>query len=1519
MDLRATWNATSLVHEAAEWLGDSANDPTGKFYAFAELMTTTAGAEVRTDTCWTRLKEAMDHLVDGQLRQVGRVALASRQYSPRLETFRQLSVASDPGEETCCWVVVDGKTVITDPGKVADWVENGRDGSDRRDRVLDIDHRWGGDGHGDAQQGGSVIALYGPMDSACSAVMHKAIVDAIGKGTSGTKRNYPGIAYVWRPIPYRAGACKGGDGITHSSCSTLGAGGPLTIPGYGVELALKSTEYNAQDDATQRNREKDDSAGKTILSNPEKLDIRLGNFSDIGKHVLEKVAAAEDGLRTLKAITEDFPSIVDEIADVTVSKGTAEAVESLANSVMPDAKLLVINGAAMNPQDLSWHGILEKVRTESEFMQALHDLGINIETVSALVTRRVVKSADAGDVRLDYRATISADEVLWLSDVETDPMFAGVPTELHSMLEMDFMGQRSPVRRNLFTGVMLVDVSTRAGASAIATASGLLRQGFPVKIGIVPCAGVDEGTGINGIGGVRDWDLATAFVATALGTSPRLAADLFAAAAARVPQSAWSSEATYATAMRKTLVADPRVIFVGEAEDSAGGEQQLADAFLKRAVAAVEQLGVDLGRDLEDDGDDADDSNLTNGALLMNGAVHTATSPSMWRSMIVTAWQSEGETLARLVRDSTLVDASTDLLGDILKALGAVPRMNSRIIKKRTDLSGVDTMVEDPTVDLHIGNVRAVLQAIGDSDIEYIHKDVSGTFPVTHWIIVHSKDDPLVEEGRKAVAAGTLASSRVGVVALDSPLAAVLMGGVRMGHPGVVTNGRFLRNRFAGDVTSGDFILMERVAQKEMFADESLLETLSHVKSNASPSTSTSRSDLAAVLSSVMTQYSGGAQVQPEAISLMDRSPSVTKLVAPSKFASTFSTAPLQIRALFAPLSPAGQQLAPILAFLHDWFHADIEVVLNVEPSYSDMPLKSYYRFVTPDEPGPDDLGGGNGYGDGVAEHGASITDNNHALFPGLPLQDILTLGMDVPEAWLVSAVRSKHDLDNIQLSNIEEADLEATYQLDHVLVTGMALDAQRMTHPRGVQLELVRGDTVTDTLVMSNLGYFQLKADPGLWELRLAPGASREIYHVKGIEDFGIGNHHPTYEDGIVPVTSFIGRHMLLLLERNEGAGGRDVLDGSLANESDEGDREDERIHVFTVASGHMYERLQSIMIAGAVKRSSRRIKFWFLSDVISPDYRDILDVYAEQYGFDYELVTYRWPMWLRKQTEKQRKIWAYKILFLDTLFPTKLKRVIFIDSDSTVRGDLAEAWEMDLKGAPYAYTPMCNGEDGDEMDGYRFWKRGFWEEHLQGKPYHISAFYIVDLQRFRALAAGDRLRIAYEQLSRDPNSLANLDQDLPNFASTMPNGIPIHSLGPEWLWCDSWCGSDSRSQAKVIDLCNNPLTREPKLESARRLVSEWSSLNDEVGEFTRRARGWLNGSVSREDLEDQSYKVKASELVRAGTGGADARDGRDERDQGSHGSGHGDADDANNANNTDNANNRDHQSDQSDRHEEL
>jgi UDP-glucose:glycoprotein glucosyltransferase len=52
---------------------------------------------------------------------------------------------------------------------------------------------------------------------------------------------------------------------------------------------------------------------------------------------------------------------------------------------------------------------------------------------------------------------------------------------------------------------------------------------------------------------------------------------------------------------------------------------------------------------------------------------------------------------------------------------------------------------------------------------------------------------------------------------------------------------------------------------------------------------------------------------------------------------------------------------------------------------------------------------------------------------------------------------------------------------------------------PRGLQFTLGTANhpVLVDTIVMANLGYFQLKANPGAWVLKLRDGRSTEIYEV--------------------------------------------------------------------------------------------------------------------------------------------------------------------------------------------------------------------------------------------------------------------------------------------------------------------------------------------------------------------------------------------------------------------------------------
>ena len=123
------------------------------------------------------------------------------------------------------------------------------------------------------------------------------------------------------------------------------------------------------------------------------------------------------------------------------------------------------------------------------------------------------------------------------------------------------------------------------------------------------------------------------------------------------------------------------------------------------------------------------------------------------------------------------------------------------------------------------------------------------------------------------------------------------------------------------------------------------------------------------------------------------------------------------------------------------------------------------------------------------------------AAFASLPAAQTLTAHLDVPEQWLVTTAVAAYDLDNIRLEDLPRGErvMRAEYRLEALLVTGHCSErapaqcARRPAPPRGAQLRI--GDA--GTIVMSNLGYFQLPAQPGAHDLRLQPGRSREVYRV--------------------------------------------------------------------------------------------------------------------------------------------------------------------------------------------------------------------------------------------------------------------------------------------------------------------------------------------------------------------------------------------------------------------------------------
>jgi len=580
-----------------------------------------------------------------------------------------------------------------------------------------------------------------------------------------------------------------------------------------------------------------------------------------------------------------------------------------------------------------------------------------------------------------------------------------------------------------------------------------------------------------------------------------------------------------------------------------------------------------------------------------------------------------------------------------------------------------------------------------------------------------------------------------------------------------------------------------------------------------------------------------------------------------------------KVIAIVDPATETAQRISPLLIVIRDELKLHLDLVLAPRTELdgeSDIPISSYYRFVAD----PSAYQGGD---DGAR--------SPIARFSNLPTDHVLTLRMDVPEPWDVQQTNVIQDTDNLRCdlqsgcSDESQKGIDmhrqnhvtnVEYGLEHLLFFGRCFETN-LSPPNGLQLVLskqngtqssegantiasadveaggsIRVEKVepfdqshySDTLVMKTVGYWQLRANPGIWDLKINDESrGADIFQIvegkvsrRGVQ---VTNRIRDNKKQLV-MQDFVGRgHQNLLVQRKPGYEKASLFyeDKKKVSSSDD---DDDVVHVFSLATGHLYERFLKIMMLSVTKRTSTKVKFWLFENFLSPTFKASSIAMAKRIGCEVEFVTYKWPEWLRGQSEKQRIIWGYKILFLDVLFPLHVKKIIYVDADQVIRGDLKELWDLDLNGAPYGYTPMCSSNESTL--GFQFWNQGFWKAHLRGKPYHISALYVVDLEKFRKDRVGDILRSQYHGLSADPGSLANLDQDLPNYVQ---HEIPIFSLPQEWLWCESWCSNETKADSKTIDLCNNPLHKEPKVSMAKRIISgdlfeeSWIELDAEVEKY--------------------------------------------------------------------------------------
>ncbi|XP_066475545.1 UDP-glucose:glycoprotein glucosyltransferase 1 isoform X2 [Tiliqua scincoides] len=1469
--LTTKWFSTPLLLEASEFLAEEGQE---KFWNFVEAYQDFSSSNRNgTDySSYSAMLQAASKNLSPLQQNLLKFALSLRSYSATIQAFQQIAADEPPPTGCNAFFVVHGKTTcqLDELGTLL------QSASERpKPFMFKGDHKYPV-----SNLESPVVIMYAEIGSEEFSRFHKQLVSKVNAGE---------ITYVLRHYVAKPSKEK------------------VYLSGYGVELAIKSTEYKAKDDTQVKGTD----VNATVIDENDPIDEVQGflfgklrqlhpnlkeELKELRKYLIEstnemaplKVWQLQDlsfqtaarvlatptayALTVMKDISQNFPTKARAIMKTVVSSELRSEVEDNQKyfkgtlGLQPGDSALFINGLHIDLDTQDIFSLFDVLRNEARVMEGLHSLGI-----VGLSMHNVLKlNTQPSDS--DYAVDIRSPAISWINNLEVDSKYNSWSSSIQELLRPTFPGVIRQIRKNFHNFVLILDPSHESTVELLSVAEMFLSNHIPLRIGLVFVVNDSED-----VDGLQDAGVAL------LRAYNYVAEEVDSHYAFQTVISIYNRVSAGEKLKVEHVVSVLEKQYPYVEVNSIIGVDSAYDQNRKEGHAYYEQTGVGPlpivlfnGMPFQKEQLDPDE-------------LETVT---MHKILETTSFFQRAVYLGELSNDQDVVEY-------IMSQPNVVPRINSRILmgdREYLDLTATNNFYVDDFPRFTFLDSKDKTAAVANSMTYLTKKDESFVRPVTFWIvgdfdkpsgrqllydaIKHQKSSNHVrigminnpseepdskntvvaraiwatlqtqtsnnaknfitklakEENAKALEAGAdITEFAVGGMdinafkdAFESPKVDFVLSHtmyskdvlkLKKGQRAVISNGRIIGPLGDGELfNQDDFHLLENIILKT-----SGQKIKTHIQQLGVEEDLAS--DLVMKVDALLSaQPKGEARIE---YNFFEDKYSAIKL-RPKEGETYFD-----VVAIVDPATRDAQRLAPLLMVLTKLINMNLRVFMNCQSKLSDMPLKSFYRYVLEPE--------------------VTFTEDNFlvpgpvAKFLDMPQSPLFTLNPITPESWMVESVRTSYDLDNIYLEEVESI-VAAEYELEYLLLEGHCYDITTGQPPRGLQFTLgtSTNPVVVDTIVMANLGYFQLKANPGAWFLKLRKGRSEDIYRIYSHDGT---DSPPDASDVVVVLNNFKSKIIKVKVQKKLDMINEDLLsDGTSENESgfweslkwgftggqkkeEVKQDKDDVINIFSVASGHLYERFLRIMMLSVLKNTQTPVKFWFLKNYLSPTFKEFIPYMAAEYNFQYELVQYKWPRWLHQQTEKQRIIWGYKILFLDVLFPLAVDKFLFVDADQIVRTDLKELRDFNLDGAPYGYTPFCDSRK--EMDGYRFWKSGYWASHLAGRKYHISALYVVDLKKFRKIAAGDRLRGQYQGLSQDPNSLSNLDQDLPN---NMIHQVPIKSLPQEWLWCETWCDDASKKKAKTIDLCNNPMTKEPKLQAAVRIVPEWQDYDQEIKQLFSR-----------------------------------------------------------------------------------
>lgn len=295
---------------------------------------------------------------------------------------------------------------------------------------------------------------------------------------------------------------------------------PVYLSGYGVELAMKSTEYKAKDDTQVKGTE----VNTTVIGENDPIDEVQGflfgklrelhpdlqeHLKELRKHLVESTnemaplkvwqlqdlsfqtaarilaAPIELALVVMKDLSQNFPTKARAITRTAVSSELRTAVEENQKyfkgtlGLQPGDSALFINGLHIDLDTQDIFSLFDVLRNEARVMEGLHRLGVEGLSLHNILKLNIQPS------EADYAVDIRSPAISWINNLEVDSRYNSWPSSLQELLRPTFPGVIRQIRKNLHNMVFMVDPAHESTAELMSTAEMFLSNHIPLRLGLI--------------------------------------------------------------------------------------------------------------------------------------------------------------------------------------------------------------------------------------------------------------------------------------------------------------------------------------------------------------------------------------------------------------------------------------------------------------------------------------------------------------------------------------------------------------------------------------------------------------------------------------------------------------------------------------------------------------------------------------------------------------------------------------------------------------------------------------------------------------------------------------------------------------------------------------------------------------------------------------------------------------------------------------------------------------------------